>query len=297
MLYLYRALSCIPVFEGGAVEKVYIGAYQAVVWQASSATVIDGLNLDNNTSRVNLSNDRLYSTPGNFPMVGLTRAEFRQLARNGGYQLYEYWMWQLVQMLWITEYGNWNSQAVLGNGNTQKGTWPASSSNQSNSLNEINGLSDNFGNYSGSVASPDGNPFVTYRGIENPWGNSWQFLDGVNVNNRQMYVSTNEVTFADDVDTGDYSALGVAMPSASDSFIKNWQPIENAFVPKTVGGGASGSTFVGDALWTESGWRTLMSAACYMRRRLVCRAAAMLLRIARDVSSRLSKKIAQLECK
>lgn len=251
-----------PVFEEGAVEKVYIGAYQAVVrqavvWQGSSATVINGLNLDNNTSRVNLSNDRLYSTPGNFAMVGLTRGEFRQLARNGGYQLYDYWQWQLVQMLWITEYGNWNSQAVLGNGNTQKGSWPANSNNQVNSLNEINGLSDRFGNYSGSVASPDGVPFVTYRGIENPWGNSWQFIDGVNVNNRQMYVSTNEVTFADNIDSGDYSALGDTLPIANNTFIKNWQSLENVLIPKSVGGGASGSTFIGDALWTNPAWRTM----------------------------------------
>lgn len=242
-----------PVFEGGSVEKVYIGAYQAVVWQASSDSVIDGLDLDNNTSRINLSYDRLYSTPGNFAMVGLTRNEFRTLARNGGYQLYEYWMWQLVQMLWITEYGDWNSQNVLGLGN------------YSGSLNEINGLSDQFGNYSGSVASADGDPFVTYRGIEDVWGNSGQFLDGVNINNRQMYVSTNEDTFADDIDTGDYSALGADLPSASASYIKNWQALENVFVPKVVGAGAGANTFIGDALWTEPGWRVMLvgGAATY----------------------------------
>lgn len=283
-----------PVFEEGAVEKVYIGAYDAVVWQASSATVIDGLNLDNNTSRVNLSNDRLYSTPGNFAMVGLTRAEFRQLARNGGYQLYEYWMWQLVQMLWITEYGNWNSQAVLGNGNTQKGSsWPASSSNQSNSLNEINGLSDSFGNYSGSVASPDGKPFVTYRGIENVWGNSWQFIDGVNANNRQLYVSTNEDTFADDIGTGDYQLFGVPMPTADNSGIKNWQPIENAFVPKTIG--ASTATFVGDALWTTTGWTTLLVGGIAITAASAglscCGADSAASRRDRGRSSRLSKKL------
>lgn len=282
-----------PVFEDGAVEKIYIGAYDAVVWQASSNSVINGLNLDNNTSRVNLSNDRLYSTAGNFAMVGLTRAEFRQLARNGGYQLYEYWMWQAVQFLWITEYGNWNSQNVLGRGNADKGAWPASSSNQANSHNEINGLSDNFGNYSGSVAGADGAPFVTYRGIENVWGNSWQFVDGVNANNRQLYVSTNEDTFTDDIDTGDYQSLGVALPAANNTYIKNWQPLENVFIPRQTGGSAD--TFIGDALWTESGWRVMhvgggadhassVGVACCS----VLSAASFRLR---TVSSRLSKKL------
>lgn len=245
-----------PVFEDGAVEKIFIGAYDAVVWQASSNSVIDGLNLNDNTSRVNLNNDRLYSTPGNFAMVGLTRDEFRQLARNSGYQLYDYWMWQAVQFLWITEYGNWNSQAVLGRGNVD-GNYPSSSSDQAQSPHVINGLSDNFGNYSGSVASADGLPFVTYRGIENVWGNAWQFIDGVNVNNRQLYVSTNEDTFADDIDTGDYQSLGVPLPSAGNTFIKNWQALENVFVPAKVGDGASANTFIGDAIWTSTGWRTM----------------------------------------
>lgn len=282
-----------PVFEDGAVEKIYVGAYDAVVWQASSNSVINGLNLDNNTSRVNLSNDRLYSTPGNFAMVGLTRAEFRQLARNGGYQLYEYWMWQAVQYLWITEYGNWNSQNVLGRGNADKGSWPASSNNQAQSLNEINGLSDNFGNYSGSVAGADGAPFVTYRGIENIWGNSWQFIDGVNSNNRQLYVSTNEDTFTDDIDTGDYQSLGVALPAANNTYIKNWQPLEHVFIPKQTGGSAD--TFIGDALTSDNGWRVMLVGGdtvdashagvsrCHVNLAASTRG--------RDISSRLSKKL------
>lgn len=282
-----------PAYDGDAGMKHYIGAYDAVVWQASSATVIDGLNLDNNAARVNLSNDRLYSTPGNFAMVGLTRNEFRTLARNGGFQLYEFWQWQLVQMLFITEYGNWNSQNVLGRGNVDGGTWPPSSSNQANSLNKVNGLSSQFGNYSGSVASADGLPFVTYRGIENIWGNSWQAIDGVNANNRQLYVSTKETTFADDIGTGDYSVLGSPLPVATDSPIKNWQPIDHAFVPKAVG--ATTSTFIGDSLWTAVGWTVLHvggSADDGLSAGLsACIATYAASYRNRHVSSRLSKKL------
>lgn len=284
-----------PVFEDGAVEKIFIGAYNAVVWQALSNSVIDGLNLGNNTSRVNLNIDRLYSTPGNFPMVGLTRAEFRQLARNAGYQLYDYWMWQAVQLLWITEFGNWNSQEVLGYGWVDGGSWPASSSNQNDSLATKNGSSNNFGNHSGSVLGEDGTPFVTYRGIENVWGNVWQFIDGVTVNNRQLYVSTNENTFADDVDSGDYQSLGVPLPNANDTFIKSWQPLKDVFVPAKVGYGANSSTFIGSALWTGTGWQVMYvggsashELSCGVS---CCNAVTGASSRARGVSSRLAKKL------
>lgn len=284
-----------PAFEDGAVSAVYVGAYDAVVWDESAGAVIDGLNLDDNTSRVDLVNDQMYSTSGNFAMVGLTRDQFRQLARNTGYQLYDYYQWHLVQLLWITEYGSWNSQDVLGRGNVDAGSYPASSSNQASSPHTVNGLSNQFGNYSGSVATGDGEPFVTYRGIENVWGNCWQFIDGVNVNNRQIFASTNEATFEDDIGTGDYSSVGTALPTATDASIKDWQAVEHVFVPKTVNDGASSSTYVGDSLWTDTGWRTMYVGgsahdaayaglcACFANRAASHRN--------RNLGSRLSRKI------
>ena len=108
-----------PAFEGG-VEKTYIGAYDATVFSVAADAVIDGLNSDNNSARIDLATDKLYSASGNFCMVGVHRTDFRTLAENHGFQLYDYWQWQLVQYLFITEYGNWNSQAVLGNGNVSR---------------------------------------------------------------------------------------------------------------------------------------------------------------------------------
>ncbi|MEI2420425.1 hypothetical protein V6O07_09130, partial [Arthrospira platensis SPKY2] len=131
------------------------------MWQSSTGSVIDGLNLDNNTSRVNLVNDRLYSTSGNFPMVGLTRNEFRTLARNHNYQLFDFYQWQLVMMLYITEFGNWNSQSVVGRGNVDR-SYVASSSTQSQSPNVASGLSNIIGNQSGGVDNSQGNPYVSY---------------------------------------------------------------------------------------------------------------------------------------
>jgi len=242
-----------PAFEG-TVQKTYIGVYDAIVYDTSAGSFIDGLNLDNNTSRVNLGEDLLASvSTGNFPMVGLTRNEFSTLADNAGFQLYDFWQWQAVMMLFITEYGSWNSQAVLGRGNVDR-VYPSSSSNQADSPHEAPGLSNNIGNGSGGIDDADGDPWVSYRGIENPWGNCWNWLDGWNIQDRQSYVSNDEAVYSDDTSVG-YSAIGDTLPVASDSAIKNWQFVENVLLVREVGGGASTSAFVTDHFWTDTGWR------------------------------------------
>lgn len=246
-----------PAFEEGAVLKTYIGAYDAIVYSASANDFINGLNSDNNSSRVNLGNDTLASVAtGHFAMVGLTRNEFRTLARNAGFQLYDFWQYQAVVMLFITEYGTWNSQGVLGRGNVDR-SYPTSSNNQANSPHEPNGLSNVIGNASGGVDTTDGAPWVSYRGIENILGNCWQFVDGWNINNYQTYISNNEDVYADDTSAG-YTAIGNTVPSATDAAIKNWQKVPHAFIVNAVGGGASTSAYVTDHFWSATGWRVAL---------------------------------------
>jgi len=158
-----------------------------------------------------------------------------------------------VMMLFITEYGSWNSQAVLGRGNVDR-SYSASSSNQGDSPHEAPGLSNVIGNGSGGIDVGDGDPWVSYRGIENPWGNCWNQLDGWNIQDRQSYVSNDETVYADDTSAG-YSAIGGLMPTANDAAIKNWQFVENVFLVRTVGDGASTSAYVTDHFWTSTGWR------------------------------------------
>lgn len=237
-------------FSGG-VLKHYIGAYDATVWSVAGGENLSGLNLDNNLPRINLATDYLTSLPDSFAMVGVSRTNFRTLAQNGGYQLYDYWQWELLKTLFIAEFGNWNSQAVLGNGNVS-GAYPASSDVQSDSPHTMNGRSNSLGNNSGSSAT---NPFVSYRGIENPWGNAWQYIDGVNILERQLWVSNDETVYNDNNETG-YAALGAPLPE--NGYIKEWQKITNGFLPAVAGGGASAATFIGDYLYTSAGRRALL---------------------------------------
>lgn len=239
-----------PMFEDN-VEYVYASAYDAAVFDFSTSSYIDGLNLDDNRSRVNTTEDLLVSVSGRFPMVGLTRAEFRQLAANTGYEQHTFWLWQLIMLLYITEYGNWNSQAQIGEGNVNRTYDSPSSSNQADSPHVAAGASNFLGNNTGSLTTP--NPFISYRGLENIWGNCWTFIDGFNVNDRQVFVSNDPLTYADDTDVG-YTSLGVPMPATSGGYVRSFQQLVDALVPLSVTG-ASSSTFLTDALWTETGWR------------------------------------------
>ena len=243
-----------PAFDG--VDNLYIGAFEAIVFSSASGSIINGLNLDNNTSRVNLTDDRLRSLPSNFQMVGLTRNQFRTLARSSGLQQLDFWQMELLKYLFITEYGSLNSQLILGDGNSNKGSWPENSSNQSSSHNNKCGLSLTLGNHSGGISSPNSVSFVSYRGVENLWGNSWTWCDGVNIDDRQYLVSNDESIYADDTSTG-YTPIGNVSPSATTSYIKSVSTDAGgfSFIPKSVGG--SSNSYFSDGFWSETGWRVL----------------------------------------
>jgi len=247
-----------PVFCDNAgnpiYSHVYAAAYDASVFDVSAGTYIDGLNLDNNTGRVSTANDKLASVSGRFPMVGLTRNDFRLIAANRGtgWQLTDFWERDLIKLLFVTEYGNWNSQAVVGDGNVNR-SYVGSSSNQSDSPHVVAGVSNVLGNQTGAAVSPD--PYVSYRGLENLWGNCWNWQDGINLLDRQAYINNEAATFADNTANG-YLTLGVSLPVASASFIKGLQPLEKGLLPATVGG--SSSTFIADAMWTATGWRVVL---------------------------------------
>jgi hypothetical protein len=241
-----------PMFADN-VQFVYASAYDACVYDVSGSVYLDGLNSDNNTGRVDTAlttGDKLASVSGRYPMVGLTRVEFRRLAKNSGYEQHTFWLWQLIQLLYVTEYGNWNSQAQIGNGNVSR-SYPVSSSSQTDSPHVAAGLSNYLGNATGAGVEP--NPFISYRGLENIWGNCWNLIDGYNVFDRQVFVSNDETTYADNTMTG-HEQLGVAMPVASSVYVRSFQKLDNALVPLSVSG-ASSSTYLTDALWTSTGWR------------------------------------------
>ena len=66
---------------------------------------------------------------------------------------------------------------------------------------------DSLGMKSGCVTN-DGQHAMIYRGVENFFGNIFQWLDGINWTNRQAYICDDYTKYASDVFSGDYTQLG-----------------------------------------------------------------------------------------
>ena len=72
-----------------------------------------------------------------------------------------------------------------------------------------NGKTDTVVASSGSFASNStGKHSFKYRGIENPWGNVWQFVDGLNITGLQGWVAKNPADYASNVFAAPYEQLG-----------------------------------------------------------------------------------------
>jgi hypothetical protein len=249
-----------PAFvkDGVEVNNRYYSAYDACVFDVSTSTYISGLNRDNavsNTPNVDVTastGDKLASVSGVYPMVGLTRAQFRTIAANRGFgwRQLDWTLFSAVQVLYLTEYQTFNSQAVLGDGNTN-GTYVTQSDNQNQSPHSPAGLTNSIGNAStnGSQASAGASPgtaFMSYRGIENFFGNCWNWADGINVNvtaNGNVHVTNNRADFADNTSTN-MTLVSTTVPTTS-GLVSAIAAIDYYFIASSVTGGSS-STYITD---------------------------------------------------
>lgn len=100
------------------------------------------------------------SKSGVAPLANQTRANFRTAAKRlDGCCLID-WRYFILQMLYLVEYADYNSQAKLGRGYCDD-----------NSSALSNGSCDALGMKSGRPTGNDGKTGVIYRGIENIFGN------------------------------------------------------------------------------------------------------------------------------
>jgi hypothetical protein len=68
---------------------------------------------------------------------------------------------------------------------------------------------------SGSIGSNSTGKFpCMYRGIENPWGNVWQFVDGININNNQAWITKYQEDYASNLFASPYEQLSYISGSA-----------------------------------------------------------------------------------
>ena len=188
----------------------------------------------------------------------LTIVNNRILAHNRGtgWEQQDFLTVSGIQLLYLIEYASFNTQAQISNGVTNITDDGSTNMTINNGYTGTKAGGTNLGNTSGQVAvthyqTSQSTYAMSYRGIENWYGNLWQFVDGINIQNNIPFVADHG--FVSDQFTSPYSSLGLTLCQSngyptniavSNSF--NYQ-----FLPLTIGG--SSSTYLTDYYYQASG--------------------------------------------
>lgn len=165
---------------------------------------------------------------GQMPLVNISLPTLRTAARslNTDICLMDIWTWNIIQILYLVEYASYNSQDKLGYGYIDVDAHSTLISGGCNSLGMKSGCTIN-----------DRAHAVIYRGIENFFGNVYQWLDGINFIVGQVYVCTDYSQYTSDT-TRNYTQLGYTCPSSS-GYIGNLGYDSNnplVMIPSATGG-------------------------------------------------------------
>ena len=145
------------------------------------------------------------SISGAYPSARANLPTFRESASKLGtdFSILDY-HYYVLQMLYLIEYADYDSQTKLGKGVTE------------NEGAIIMGGTDELGMKSGCLVN-DGAHSMIYRGIEDIYGNTADFLDGINIKDYQAYINYDFKTYKSDVFDGNYKALGYVNKSLGDN--------------------------------------------------------------------------------
>lgn len=269
----------------------------------------------------------LHSVTGQVPEVLRNIAAFRSLAKAKGDKWcqmdYHYF---LLQMLYLVEYADYNSQSKLGNGivgcrvsdadkalvaenNTNRiiintsaansfivgqqvsiGTSSAWNWSVAKNRTILSKEAYNSGGITGTAITFDGDPVnialnnvlwttgqksgqcdslgmksgclnndskhaIIYRGIENIFGNIWQFVDGINIKENQSYVCTNPSEYVSDTFAAPYKELGYANSNTNGYAMSLGYDKENPLFALTTEVGGASSTYMTDYYYQNTGNR------------------------------------------
>lgn len=230
---------------------------------AEAATVISSEAADWTAS----TGDKLSSVSGKFPVSLGTRAQFRAVAANRGtgWRQQDYDLTCAIQLLMLTEYASFYTQSVIGAGITNVADWaaynnyyPIVKSGSGNAIGNATGT--NAAAASTAAATVAATGYLKYRGIENPYGHLWKFVDGININDNIPYRTNVRANFADDTASNytrmvDVNGANVTLHNAN-GYVATIQKMEWGFLAASVG--ASGSTKITDYYYQAAGWRVVV---------------------------------------
>lgn len=207
--------------NGVGKEHIYIGAYHGIV-----------------------SNGKLRSISNVTPTVSIPLATARNYAKaNGsGYQLYDWYAHLLLQILYLFAYKSFHSQASLGRGYTRlsevKYSLTGSTVKSHTNGELVYGDTENDSEH------------VCFLGVEDIYGNYFQFVDGVLFSlDYNLLVGDSRTNYNDKGD-GYTKLINFKYPSGSDGmyittgyYDKTVHTSKGGFFPKNMNGGSSSTHF------------------------------------------------------
>ena len=252
-----------PAFIRDGKEKdfIYLSAFEGSLYDVSAnAYILDDSQV---ASFVASTGDKLSSIANAKPMSGLTqdmtRAKTRIIAENRGtgWEQETVQMASASQLLMLVEYATFNMQTAIGNGNVSK------TDDGATNMAENTGATTSLGNASGVVTNTNGILIVSYRGEENPWGNIWKWVDGINIQNPTPFaagqhgnVYVADHGFADGISASPYEDTGIH-PCYGEGYVSAFgynEKFDWLFIPTEHSGNSS--LPVGDYMYNnQPGWR------------------------------------------
>lgn len=202
----YAGFKLHPAFydaNGKPVKYILLSAFEACGYHtAQSAYEI------NDAQTIDFTNDKLGSLINVKPISGLSQNLTANVANHmaenigTGWSIMNLTHVALNQILMLVEFGAYNIQNAFDIGLTQiSGTSSyncASITGSTLSLNNVSGRASATTNTQGSSTNTytnAGRCAISYRGVENPFGNIWQLVYGISINNRELTYNNKTVSF------------------------------------------------------------------------------------------------------
>lgn len=187
---------------------------------------------------INSGADSYKSWTGYTPAGSITRNDARANTKKLGTGVWQ-WDWAMhltIQLLYIVEFADWNSQKCIGYGCGN------------NSAKQANGASDNMPYHTGTMqtARTTYGVGVQYRHIEGLWDNVYDWVDGCYYNSSGLNLILNPANFSDSSGGTPVGVPSNGYPSALGVKTAGPYPV---FIPTAAAG--SDSTYVPD-YWSFS---------------------------------------------
>lgn len=118
-----------------------------------------------------------------------------------------------------------------------------------------NGFSKNIAATSGYIIANDGKYPCSYRGIESPWGDLWQFVDGINITDNQSWVAENADDYVSNKFEAPYQKVAYLNSTSNGWVSRLGLDKERPFVNMATGVGAGSTTYYSDYYYQNTGQR------------------------------------------